>query len=312
MSIGAVMTGALAAFLAAASGGPSAAPLTPGLAAQMIQVDDNPFSTLVGKRRERPVRHEEPAVERYVTANGERAFLLRRDDREARIRFLCAPDDRRLDCRLDPENRAEEIYPLTVTRGPRGDLLFKDIDGETVLRITVHGGASVLWPGETQRRGAYRSFSEEMESLELAPADHAAASRRAARAAAWLSARLGEDIRFMIPEGNDDPRAPAETAALAPQSFGGTQDADLFAAGEDASVLADAIVRTAAGMSRVASDATGARILGARLKAVRFTPAEAPALALDGDTLIVAYDPARGVEGRPSSSAVARFLEESL
>ncbi|GAB4519734.1 MAG: hypothetical protein Kow00133_05630 [Amphiplicatus sp.] len=311
MSIGAVMAGALAAVLAAAGGGPSAAPLTPGLAIQ-IQVDDNPFSTLVGKRRERAVRDEEPAVERFVTANGERAFLLRRGDREARIRFLCAPDDRRLDCRLDPESRAEEIYALTVTRGPRGDLLFKDAEGETLLRITVHGGASVLWPGETQRRGAYRSFSEETERLELAPADRAAASRRAARAAAWLSARLGEDIRFVIPDGNDGPREPAETLALAPQSFAGTQGADAFAAGEDASVLADAIVRAAVGMSRVASDATGARILGARLKAVRFTPAETPALALDGDTLIVAYDPSRGVEGRPSSNAVARFLEESL
>ncbi|MBB5517929.1 DUF4908 domain-containing protein [Amphiplicatus metriothermophilus] len=309
MNIGAVMAGALMAVSLAAGDGPSAAPFAPGRAVQ-IQVDDNPFSTLVGKRRERALRDEIPTVERFITASGERAFLLMRGNREARIQFLCAPGERRIDCQIDPDGRAEEIYALRMMRGPRGDLLFKDAEGETVLRITVHGGASVLWPGETQRRGAYRSVNGAGEALELAAADRAAALRRAERAGRLLSERVRADIRFVIPAAEEGRRA-GDALALAPQSFA-EEGAARVAANEDASVLADAIVRVAAGMSRVADDPTGARVLGARIATVRFTPAGAPSLALEGDALVVAYNAAQGAEGRPSSGAVARFLEESL
>lgn len=299
-----LLASAACALLLAAAG-----PAAAGPPHRNPVMEPDPFTALVGKRRPREAAPARAAqeVERYVVSADGRSFLFENLGGEGRIKFLCREGDPRLDCRIDPEGPAEEIFVVTGVRGPRGDLIFKDHDGETRLRIASYGGATVFWPGEEGRgQAASKSFGEDAGALDLAPASLAAAARRAQSAAAHLSALTGSPILFDLGSPTGGPRALAATADDAaseqeeePPRFG-------------ASVLADAVARVAGGMRRVASDPTGARVLGARISRVRFVPGPAPALSLDGETLTIVYNPEGGLAGRPSSAAVAQFLENTL
>lgn len=316
----------------------------------------DPFSALVGERRERKTKPKTPPVERYLVSSDDRAFLLQGDVGEARIKFLCSDQDPRLECRLDDDGGAAEIHRVTGARGPRGDVIYKNAEGDVLLRITAYGGATVFWPGDPQGRAASPYFSEG-ETLALTSADRSIAERRASAASAALSARTGEPIVFDLgptptviafadavaePVAAPAPAAalvadeaapaarsgfwgePAAAAAEEAQERAGTPVEDAPAAEArvdgpqragatgDATVLADAIARAAAGMDMVARDATGARVLGARIDRVRFVAGAAPQLSLNGRTLVIGYDPAGGIAGRVSSSAVQHFLEENL
>lgn len=280
----------MVAYLAAAlcavalTGGAGAAPM--GFVVLGV-AQPNPFSELVGEKRERRSdRAGRVRIERYVLASDDRAFLLEDRSGEARVKFLCGPDDPRLDCAIDPEGPAAEIYELTATRGPRGDVFYKTAEGETMLRIASYGGATVFWPGEAQGLAASKSFGDD-EALRLAFADYDTAKRRAQSATAIISAMTGAPIVFDV----------------------GAPPAD-----EDANVavLADAVVRAAKGVKNVADDPTGARIIANRIKHVSFAAGDAPGVELDGRRLTIRYVPGGDVDGRPSSAAVARFLENAL
>lgn len=279
---------AMTLSLSALAGGAGAQPAPPlGGIAMAQQSSPNPFSALVGEKRERRVdRQGRAKVERYVLATDNRALLIQSRTRTARVKFLCGPDDTRLDCQLDPENAAEEIFLLTVTRGPRGDLIFKNAEGETYVRLASYGGATVFWPGEAQGIAASKSFGDD-RSLELEEHSIETVRRRANAATAYVSAVTGAPISFDI---SDVP----------------TDEGNSFA------VLADAVVRTAIGMRNVSADPTGARILADRISRVTFEMSSAPSIAFDDGALIVSYVPDQDIAGRPSSRAVERFLEESL
>jgi len=246
----------------------------------------NPFSALVGERRERRADRQLGAVERYVLAADNRAFLIEARTRTARVKFLCGPDDQRLDCTLDPQAPAPEIYLLTVTRGPRGDSIFKNADGETLVRIASYGGATVQWPGDNAGSAASKSFGDD-HAVALPAVGFEAAERRAKAATAIISALTGSPIIFDLA-----PPAPDEET--------------------DASVLADAILRTTIGVRAVAGDASGARILGDRIARVLFETGTAPDARFEDNALIIEYVPDQDISGRLSSRAVERFLEESL
>ena len=170
----------------------------------------DPFSALLKKSDGTMRRAGAPGkVERYQTVGGTRAFLYENLGRTARMRFLCGRDDPRMDCLIDDETPAEEIYVLTAMRGPRGDTIYKDESGRAFLRMTPYGGTTVFWPnGDVARgdaparrepgRAATRTFSED-PSLALYPADRAVAAARARRATAILSARTGAPIIFELP-----------------------------------------------------------------------------------------------------------------
>lgn len=252
-----------------------------------ISGSNDPFSALVGKRSEkRRTRTANAKVERYVIATDDRAFLFQKNGTNARLKFLCREQDPRLDCRLDQENSAEEIFSLNTTTGPRGDLIFKDMRGETILRIASYGGATVFWPGESTGQAASKSFGEET-SLRLPFADIGTVERRAQSATAFLSATTGTPI--LIDLGRP----------VLDETSGGA-------------VLADAIVRAVSGVYQVASDPTGAGVIADRIDRIRLIHAQVPELSLDGKTLEVRYNAANDLAGRPSSTAVARFLEETL
>jgi hypothetical protein len=250
----------------------------------------DPFSALVGEKKKSKGAKSRP-VTRYAVASDGRMFIVEGKIGAARLKFLCADADPRIDCALDPEAFAEEIYLVNGVRGPRGDVIYKDETGATVLRVMSYGGATVFWPGKDLGEAASKSFGDDGPLL-LPPADHEDAVRRAANVSQSLSAIVGATILF-------DPGAESG-AALADPAEGG------------ASVLADAIMRVATGMSNVAKDQTGARILKERIGVVRFTPSATPRLSIDGKVLTVFYNPGGDVAGRLSSTAVAKFLEISL
>jgi|GEM_PF-1516790 len=248
----------------------------------------NPFSALVGEKRERRAERQRGKVERFVLASDNRAFLIQARTRTARVKFLCGPDDPRLDCTLDPAAPAPEIFLLTVTRGPRGDSIFKNADGDTVLRLASYGGATVQWPGDEAGSAASKSFGED-QSVELPGVGYDSVLRRANAASAIVSAAAGAPITFE-PQ-NPSPGALVET---------------------DASVLADAIVRATNGVRAVANDATGARVLADRIRRVVFEVGPAPTARFEDDALIIQYVPDQDISGRLSSRAIERFLENYL
>ncbi len=250
------------------------------------QTKTNPFSALVGERRERRADRQQGKVERYVLAADNRVFLIEARTRTARVKFLCAPGDQRLDCTFDPAAPAPEIFLLTVTRGPRGDSIFKNADGDALVRIASYGGATVHWPGDDAGSAASKSFGDD-HAVELPALGFEAAERRAKSATAIISALTGAPITF-------DLNAP-------------TPDE-----GASASVLADAILRTTIGVSAVAADPTGARILGSRIDRIVFEIGSAPVARFEENALIIEYVPDQDISGRLSSRAVERFLEESL
>lgn len=254
--------------------------------ALMQQPDSNPFSALVGERRERRADRQNGKVERYVLAADNRAFLIEARTRTARVKFLCGPDDQRLDCTVDAEAPAPEIYLLSVTRGPRGDSIFKNADGETMVRLASYGGATVHWPGDGAGSAASKSFGDD-QRIELPKVGFDTAQRRANAATAIVSAVTGSPITFELA-----PPAPGEAA--------------------DAAVLADAVMRAVIGVKAVAGDATGARILGERIRRIVFEIGPAPTARFEEDALIIQYVPDQDISGRLSSRAVERFLEEYL
>ena len=277
---------ALAALVASAPAG--AQKQTPETAPILIaQQSDNPFSALVGKRRQRvseygPAR----AVERYVLTSDDRIFLFEERGTSARVRFLCSPDDDRLDCMLDSAGPAPEIYLLSATRAPRGDVIYKTGEGETLLRIAAYGGATVFWPGELHGIAASKSFGDD-QPLVLGADDYEDAMRRAREASVHIGAMVGANIFFDVSAGR---RSASPRAA----------------------VLSDAVLTAAKGLASVADDPTGARAVAAQINRVAFLPGAAPGVALNGSILEIIYVPNRDIDGRPSSAAVAHFLEETL
>lgn len=308
--------GALALF------GAAPAHAQPQADIRVAAADPDPFSALVGKRQ----RAEKISnVERYAVSADDRSFLVDIRPGEARIQFLCHEGDPRLDCAIDPDGPAEEIFVLTTTRGPRGDMIFKTGDGDTLLKVTAYGGATVFWPGEKLGQAASRSFGDDA-ALELPRASRGVAHRRAQSAAAHLSALTGSPVLFDIgprdarvaanaafqPSAQGFAAAPAARSSFAAEMSDSAPAGDASGMRSDATVLSDAIARVAGGMHKVANDPTGARVMGTRIKVVRFIRGPAPQLELQSTTFEVIYNPQGGLAGRPSSGAVARFLEESL
>lgn len=256
-----------------------------GVAPSSLRAD--PFSALVGKRKPAAERMAaQTAVERYVIATDDRVFLFQSNNGVGRLKFLCGESDKRLSCVIDGVNPAEEIHALTASRVSRGDVIWRNNEGQTLLRVAAYGGVTVLWPGDARAHAASKSFGEDPPLiLDFATVETARA--RAQIATALISAKVAAPIVFDI----GDP---------GPDSAGG------------ASVLADAVVRAADGVARVAEDPTGARVIAARIRQVRFRPMTGPSLGMDKDALTIGYNPSGDVDARPSSARVARFLEESL
>ncbi|MEZ5897401.1 MAG: DUF4908 domain-containing protein [Parvularculaceae bacterium] len=259
---------------------------TPATAQQLLPQRDDPFSALVGKRGDIRQREAGGVVERYVVATDNRVFLFQSDGRNGRLKFLCGDADPRIDCRIDAENPAEEIYQVTGVRASRGDVVYRNREGAEMLRLASYGSATVFWPGDDRGHAAARSYSED-PPIALPPVLAETAYARVQRATALVSALTGAPIVF-------------EIAAPAP------------APDDDATVLADAIARAAKAIAAVAEDPIGARVIASKINHVRLARGSDAGVTLDNGVVTVSYAPGRDLEGRLSSSAIAAFLEESL
>jgi hypothetical protein len=74
----------------------------------------------------------------------------------------------------------------------------------------------------------------------------------------------------------------------------------------------DTMENTARGIDRIASSAGGHDAFVRRIDTVSFEEAARPTILVNGRTLVVTFNPARGYVGRASSRAIARALQRLL
>jgi hypothetical protein len=205
--------------------------------------------------------HATPTVARFVIDEGG-AFVLDRSHRPATLKF----DD------------SSEIWVLTQSRGPRGDILFKDDVGDTLLRATKLGGMTVF----TSRRpqGSAAALVGATTSLRLSYMGPAALYQRMIQA----SIRCTRLTRHLV--GFEAPDADAKSASLI---------------GDSASLAVDAMIR-------VASQPGGAAAVNKITKVV-VAKAASPTAWLQRGVLVVYVTPAQGLFGHPSSAKIAQAIE---
>ena len=207
-----------------------------------------------------------PSVARFIPDDGEPFILDRSAGGQVLLRFETSP----------------EIWALTPTPGPRGDVIYKNDMGETVLRATRLGGvtlftpdrpsgvaAALVGPGAMLRPSPILSTNALLQIF-------LQSSARAGRAA-------GHAMSF---EFEADSPPPTATTLVA----------------DAATVVAEAFV----GIARTGE--RGRRTLAKFVK-VRFELGGAPATIARGDTLRVIIAPERGLAGRPSSHRIEAALK---
>jgi riboflavin biosynthesis pyrimidine reductase len=253
----------------------------------------DPFAALLTRRGPSAVRLSSRQPQLYETTQGDETFVFQVLGQQALIRFLCDPQDETLECDLLNGQRAEEVVLLNATRSPRGDVVYKDLNEQPVLRVTSNGGATLFahslqenMPDSAVPFGgkAVLPVIARAGSLKAPPVAFHLVEQRMRQASDLISERHGMLVTF-----------------VATGPYGGDQ-----------AVLADAVLTAAKGIDMVAADPLGARILRERLKMVQFEPAQEMDLGLQEGVLTVKFNRAADLEGRPSSLMVARYLEEAL
>ncbi|GGD10503.1 DUF4908 domain-containing protein [Aquisalinus flavus] len=255
----------------------------------------DPFAAMLTRRGPSAIRLSSRTPQLYKTTEGDETFVFQADGSYGFIRFPCDGSDETLECALLSGRRAEEILILDATRSPRGDVTYTDQSGTAVLRVTSNGGATLFVPEE-----GFAGYEDDSivplggravlpvgkvgGTLKSPPMAYEIAAQRMRRASEVIEQRHGFYITFM-----------------APGTYAGNQ-----------AVLADAVLTTAKGIDQVAADPLGARIVAERLAVVEFVPDAEPSMKLQDGALTVFYNPAAGLQGRPSSLAVTRYLEGAL
>ena len=201
-----------------------------------------------------------PLVARYVSDEGE-SFVL---DRSAPTPLLKFED-------------SQEVLVLSPSPAARGDVIYRDDVGDTVLRATKLGGLILFVPGRPG--GAPVALAGQASSLKLQAMSAGVllqrlgqASVRASRAAKHL---IVFDAQFGAQEMTPDAAA-------------------VF--GDAAGLAAEAVVR-------IARRADGAKFL-TRFGRVLFQPGRDSAAAVAHGILKVTLNPGRGLAGRPSSERI--------
>ena len=203
-----------------------------------------------------------PSVGRYLTERGEGFVLDRSTGRRAVLKF----DDR------------QELWALTPTPGPRGDVIYRNDVGEPMLRATRLGGLTLFTSEEpagtaaavtglTQRPQPPPVYGPEALLQVLVQA-----SARASRAAQHI-------IVF--------------------------DSVDAVATPTTEPVFADAFVLTADAIVRVSTRGSAGHAAVSRIFKVHFIQGQDAAAALIGRIVQVTIAPDLGVAGRPSSDRIA-------
>jgi len=198
---------------------------------------------------------EAPPVARYVSEDGD-AFILDRSQGRALLKFDDSP----------------EVWVLAPNPAPRGDTIYKNDQGEPVLRATRLGGITIFT--DQRPEGSAAAFAGGGPPLRLSPMGPQALLERLAQA----SARASHAARRLIPFDAD--ASPASSALIA-----------------DAAVVAsEAVMR----MARPGA----ARAPLARLKQVRLGEGRRAGVQFSRGALQITVAPAQGLAGRPSSERI--------
>ena len=206
-----------------------------------------------------------PAVARYESERGEGFVLDRTGGRRAVIKF----DD------------SAELWALTASPGPRGDIIYRNDMGEAVLRATRLGGLTLFTadvPGGTAAaplavvqppRPAQVYGPEALFQVLLQ------AEARANRAAQHL-------VVFDAGDANVSPGAEP--------------------------LFADAFILTADAIVHVSSRGAPGRMAASRVAKVRFVQGAGAAAVLVGRMVQITVAPDLGLAGRPSSERIAAAI----
>jgi hypothetical protein len=205
--------------------------------------------------------HATPSVARFVIDEGG-AFVLDRSHRPPLLKF----DD------------SAEVWVLNASRGPRGDVLYKDDVGDVLLRATKLGGMTVF----TSRRpeGSAAALVGSTSALRMTSIGAAVLYQRMIQA----SIRCTHLTRHLI--GFEAPDADANSAALV---------------ADTAALAADAVVNVAA--------RPGGRAAAGRIGKVVVAKGLRPSVGVQHGALVIYVTPAQGLAGHPSSARIAEAIE---
>ena len=223
-------------------------------------------STLRDAFFNRPGERPLPPVARFEDEEGDEFVLDRTDGQSVFLQF--------------EDN--EEIWALTPSFAPRGDVIYKDDTGKAVLRTTRLGGLTLFTTDRPE--GMAAAFDSPTKGrLRLPPVynvqnllrDFAQASARASRAVQKLVAFEAEE-------------APLHAAPL----------------------LADAAFVVSEAFVQVAGESDRGRKLAARFSKVEFETGKNPSADAKGPVVRITITPERGLAGRPSSRRVAAAISK--
>jgi hypothetical protein len=196
-----------------------------------------------------------PLVARYSIDEGG-AFIFDRSTRRPLLKF---------------DN--PEVWVLSPSHGPRGDIIYKNDLGEPMLRATRLGGMTVFTPRRPE--GSAAALIGASSPLRLASIGPLALYQRLVQS----SIRCSRAAQHLV--GFDAPDTDAASDGLVADS---------------ALIITDALV----GLSARA----GGRAMLARLDRVAFARGTKPGAAYRGGVLTVTFVPTQGFAGRPSSLRV--------
>ncbi len=201
-----------------------------------------------------------PPVAKFAIDDGGE-FILDRQGRDALIRF----------------NDSPEVWALSRSRGPRGDIIYKNDISEPMLRATKLGGMTVFTAKHPD--GAAASLVGSATPVKLTPLGPMVLYQRLLQASARSSHAAQHDIEFDAPDA--DP----------------TSD----------SLIADAAAAVVEALISL-SERPGGRAILRRLGSVAIQPTGKSAVVLRGRVITISVNPAQGYAGRPSSDRILLAL----
>lgn len=210
-----------------------------------------------GLFRNRSAEASGPPLARYVSEEG-RVFVLDRTQPTPMLRFEDSP----------------EVWALTPSPAPRGDIIYRNDLGEPVLRAT--------------RLGGFTLFTDERPSGEaVSLAGGGSPLRLAAMSPQALFERL------------------AQSSLRASRAARRTFLFEAEATPASASLIGDAAVVTSLAIIRLAQRPDGRNLL-AQFNRVRFEEGKKPSATLRDGALRIVVAPSQGVAGRPSSDRIIK------
>jgi hypothetical protein len=201
-----------------------------------------------------------PRVARFEIDDGGE-FILDQEGREALIRFSDSP----------------EVWALSRSRGPRGDIIYKNDVSEPMLRATKLGGMTVFTPKRPE--GAAAALIGPATPVRLMPLGPLVLYQRLIQASIRSSRAAQHGIDFDAPDA--DPSSD--------------------------SLIADAAAAVVEAFVSLSSRPGGHAILR-RLGSVAIQSTGKSAVVLRGRVVTISVNPALGFAGRPSSERILLAL----